>query len=117
CVDESEEILDFIAGAVTERPERPVVVVYEGSVNGFVRKAFHAGAADLIAGVLTPGTGDTARLGQDIAFALEKAIARGPASHPAPAAGTSTALGKMVAVLGPKGGTGKTLTTVNLAVA
>ena len=118
CVDESEEVLEFISGAVTDRPERPVVVVYEGSANGFVRKAFHAGAADLITGVLTPDDGDqSGRLGQDIAFALEKAIARGPASHRTPANATPNAVGEMVAVLGPKGGTGKTLTTVNLAAA
>ena len=117
CVDESEEVLEFITGAVTDRPERPVVVVYEGSVNGFVRKAFHAGAADLITGALTPGADATGRLGEDIAFALEKAIARGPASHRTPVSGTPRAMGEMVAVLGPKGGTGKTLTTVNLAAA
>jgi pilus assembly protein CpaE len=117
CVDESDEVLEFITGAVTERPERPVVVVYEGSANGFVRRAFHAGAADLITGALTPGGDGTGRLGRDIAFALEKAIARGPASHRTPAGGTPRAVGEMVAVLGPKGGTGKTLTTVNLAAA
>jgi pilus assembly protein CpaE len=116
CVDESEEILEFISGAVTERPERPVVVLYDGSTNGFVRKALHAGAADLIAGRLTPDSDQADRLGQDIAFALEKAIARGPASHRTPAS-ASRALGEMVAVLGPKGGTGKTLTTVNVAAA
>src|SRR4029079_16998 len=78
CVDESDEVLEFISGAVTDRPERPVVVVYEGSANGFVRKAFHAGAAELIAGALATDSDQNGRLGQDIAFALEKAIARGP---------------------------------------
>jgi pilus assembly protein CpaE len=117
CTDESEEILEFISGAVAERPERPVVVVYEGSANGFVRKAFHAGAADLITGALRPESNGADRLGQDIAFALEKAIARGPASHRGPVSATPRAVGEMVAVLGPKGGTGKTLTTVNLAAA
>ena len=117
CVDESDEILEFISGAVTDRPERPVVVVYEGSANGFVRKAFHAGAADLINGALTADSHEAGRLGQDIAFALEKAIARGPASHRTPTAAGARAVGEMVTVLGPKGGTGKTLTAVNLGAA
>jgi pilus assembly protein CpaE len=115
CVDESEEILSFISGAVAERPERPVVVVYEGTANGFVRKAFDAGAADLVASA----DGDMApeRLGQDIAFALQKAIARGPAGQPAQAGAAPRKTGEIVSVLGPKGGTGKTLTTCNLAAA
>jgi pilus assembly protein CpaE len=115
CVDESDEILSFISGAVAERPERPIVVVYEGTANGFVRKAFDAGAADLVTS--TDGDASPHRLGQDIAFALQKAIARGPAGHQAPVGAPPRKLGEMVAVLGPKGGTGKTLTTCNLAAA
>src|SRR3954462_12704319 len=116
CADESEEILSFISGAVADRPERPVVVVYEGTANGFVRKAFDAGASDLVTG--TDGAAAPGRLGQDIAFALQKAIARGPAGHHGPDGVTAPRkTGEMVAVLGPKGGTGKTLTTCNLAAA
>jgi pilus assembly protein CpaE len=63
---------------------------------------FHAGADDLITLPQTPA---------QIAFALEKVVARRRGSTGA------TALGPMIAVLGPKGGTGKTLTTCNLAVA
>src|SRR5262249_7955708 len=48
---------------------------------------------------------------EQLSFALEKAIARRRGA----AAGAP--LGPMVSVLGPKGGTGKTLTTCNLAVA
>jgi pilus assembly protein CpaE len=111
CSDESGEILSFISGAVAERPGRPVVVVYQGSANGFVSQALHAGAADLINADMTT----EAALGRDIAFALEKAIARGPAITQAPVAATPAALGRVIAVLGPKGGTGKTLTSCNLA--
>jgi pilus assembly protein CpaE len=115
CADESGEPLAFISGAVGERPARPVVVVYQGSANGFVSQALHAGAADLINAPVDTGAAGNEALGREIAFALEKAIARGPVA-PAPApAPASTAQGKVIAVLGPKGGTGKTLTSCNLA--
>jgi pilus assembly protein CpaE len=116
CADESDETLAFISGAVAHRPECPVVVVYEGSANGFVRKAFDAGAADLVSAEISHGSVANGNLGRDIAFALEKAIARGPAVHqPAPAKRRASSTGEMIAVLGPKGGTGKTLTSCNLA--
>jgi pilus assembly protein CpaE len=116
CTDESDEILSFIAGAVSARPGRPVVVVYQGSANGFVSQAFHAGAADLINAATITGPDAESALGRDIAFALEKAIARGPVLvAAAPTTAPATEQGKVVAVLGPKGGTGKTLTSCNLA--
>jgi pilus assembly protein CpaE len=116
CGGDSPQVLQFINGAVSARPERPIVVVYQGSANGFVREAFDAGAADLVTGELAiDGIGD-AKLGRDIAFALEKAMARhvGQAVQSAPA---GPAVGEMITVLGPKGGTGKTLTSCNLAAA
>jgi pilus assembly protein CpaE len=114
CSDESSEILSFISAAVAERPSRPVVVVYEGAMNGFVGRAFNAGAADLVSAEVTDAPGMNGHLGREIAFALQKAIARGaaPATN-LPALATKP--GKMIAVLGPKGGTGKTLTSCNLA--
>jgi pilus assembly protein CpaE len=116
CADESAETLAFISGAVAHRPDRPVVVVYEGTANGFVRKAFDAGAADLLNGEISHGSAANGHLGRDIAFALEKAIARGPATHqPAAPVSRPSRKGGMIAVLGPKGGTGKTLTSCNLA--
>jgi len=115
CADESDETLAFISGAVANHPERPVIVVYEGSANGFVGKAFDAGAADLLTGEISHGSLANGHLGRDIAFALEKAMARGPVVHQAAPVRKSSRTGEMVAVLGPKGGTGKTLTACNLA--
>jgi pilus assembly protein CpaE len=106
CRGDSPELVQFIHGAVAQRPERPVVVYYDGVPNGFVRRAFDAGAEDLVHGTLVPGNGS----GPQIAFALEKAVARRGG-----VAGTGT--GQMVTVLGPKGGTGKTLVCCNLAAA
>jgi pilus assembly protein CpaE len=104
CAGHSERALLFIDNAIKQQADRPVIVLLEGTANGFVRRAFESGADDLVA---LPATPDEMR------FALEKALAR--------KAGTSgsTAVGNapMVVVLGPKGGTGKTLTCTNLGVA
>lgn len=102
CSDYSEQALRAIAAAGGERPESPVVVLYAGSPNGFMEAAFEAGADDLIT---LPQTSE------HVAFALEKVIARRRGMA------TENATSPMISVLGPKGGTGKTLTACNLAVA
>lgn len=120
CAEESEELLGFIAAARRQQPQRPVVILYEGTANGFVRRAFEVGADDLITGAVSrDGAGGT--VGRDIAFALEKVIAR---RREVPAANgnsnghaSSRNDGTMIPVLSPKGGTGKTLTSCNLAAA
>jgi pilus assembly protein CpaE len=75
----------------------------EGSPNGFLRQAFEAGADDVITLPQPPGA---------ISFTLEKVIAR---SKGGAVPGQATA--PMITILGPKGGTGKTLIATNLAVA
>ena len=102
CGEHSDYALRFIEAVRTQRPEAPVVVLYTGSPNGFMEAAFEAGAEDLI---------PLANARTDLQFTLEKVIARRRG------AGVATALAPMIAVLGPKGGTGKTLTSCNLAVA
>jgi pilus assembly protein CpaE len=89
--------------AVKQRPDRPVIVMSESPPNGFLRQAFEAGADDVIT---LPQTST------NVAFALQKVIARRkgyvtPGKPPA----------SVITILGPKGGTGKTLTATNLAVA
>jgi pilus assembly protein CpaE len=101
CSSSPDQAMRAIEGAVHERPDRPVVVLYAGSPNGFMERAFEAGAEDLITLPQTQG---------QLRFALEKAIARRRGA-------TSAAAAPMITVLGPKGGTGKTLTSSNLAVA
>jgi pilus assembly protein CpaE len=102
CADAHEQALEVVSAAVRQRNDRPVVVLYGGSPNGFFERAFEAGADDLIT---------LPQSAPQLAFALEKALARrrGPAS--------AVRSGTMVTILGPKGGTGKTLTACNLAVA
>jgi pilus assembly protein CpaE len=107
CREGTPELLQFIHGAVAQRPDRPVIVHYGGLAHDFVRRAFDAGAEDLITGTVDTGVA----VGPQISFALEKAVARrgGVAG--------SSGVGELVTVLGPKGGTGKTLVCCNLGVA
>ena len=99
---DSDSGIELVRRSVAEDGERPVVVVCSGSPNGFVARAFAAGADDIVVLPESP---------QKVLFTLEKAVAR--------KAGTRLATGTLaplVCILGPKGGTGKTLTTANLAI-
>jgi pilus assembly protein CpaE len=96
-------VTTMVDHAVKHRPDRPVVIMSEASPNGFLRQAFESGADDVIT---------LPQSSEQVAFTLQKVIARrkglavpGKASAP------------LIAVLGPKGGTGKTLIATNLAVA
>jgi len=100
--EQTDRALSWIASSAERQPERPVIVLHQGNPNGFLERAFEAGADDLITLPQSP---------DQLAFALEKALAR---RRGAAAAARS---GSMISVLGPKGGTGKTLTTCNVGVA
>ncbi len=103
CHGYSDRALFLIDAATKQQPERPVVILSDGPANGFVRRLFEAGADDI---VLLPQTPDQVR------FTLQKAIARKQGS----ALATGVALGPMICILGPKGGSGKTVTATNLTV-
>ena len=103
CSANDEGATHLVDRAVKHRPDRPVVVMSEASPNGFLREAFEAGADDVITLPQSP---------EEVAFTLRKVIARRkgltiPGKPNAP----------LIAILGPKGGTGKTLISANLAVA
>ena len=100
---EDEAAMEMVDRAVKHRPDRPVVVMSQDSPNGFLRQAFEAGADDVIT---------LPQPGWEVAFTLQKVLARrkGAVMPGKPSA-------KVITVLGPKGGTGKTLTATNLAVA
>jgi pilus assembly protein CpaE len=103
CAGYSDRVLFFVEGAVKQHPERPVVVLCEGSPNGFIRRVFEVGADDLVTLPETP---------ERVAFTLRKAVARKQGA----ATASGVAVAPMICVLGPKGGAGKTVTTCNLAV-
>src|SRR5919204_3262741 len=104
CGEYSDRTLFFIDGALKQRAERPIVVLVHGARDGFVRRVFEAGADDVVVLPESP---------ERVVFTFEKAIARRQGA----AVASGVALSPMVCVLGPKGGTGKTLTSCNLAVA
>jgi CheY-like chemotaxis protein len=49
CGEYSELTTDMVDRAVKQRPDRPVVVLAQGSPNGLLRQAFEAGADDVLA--------------------------------------------------------------------
>ncbi|MDQ1674715.1 MAG: pilus assembly protein CpaE [Frankiaceae bacterium] len=99
----SDRALFFIDQAVRQNPERPVVVLADNLTDGYLRRVFEAGAEDAISLSAEP---------EEIGFSLQKVLAR---RQGATTGGGTTA--PLICVLGPKGGTGKTLVSTNLAVA
>jgi pilus assembly protein CpaE len=106
CNGHPDVALAYVAEAVRERPSWPIVVVTTSSATALVREVITAGADDIL--TLT----DTGQAGAETFFALQKAVTRRTGAPT-----DATATGELVCVLGPKGGTGKTLTTANLATA
>jgi pilus assembly protein CpaE len=103
CSSNAEWGLRVIGDLAAVQPGRPILALYSGNPNGFMDPAFRAGADDLIVLPQPP---------EQLAFELQKIIARrrgGPAHD--------RQGGELITVLGPKGGTGKTVTATNLAVA
>ena len=103
CYGHDDGVTAMVDHAVKHRPDRPVVVMSEASPNGFLRQAFEAGADDVIT---------LPQSSEQVAFTLQKVIARRKGL-----AVPGKAAAPLIAVLGPKGGTGKTLIATNLAVA
>jgi pilus assembly protein CpaE len=104
CMEYSERAIKLVDRAAKHRPDRPVVVLAQASPNGALRQAFEDGADDVIG---LPQAAETMR------FTLEKVLARRRGSGAR--AGKVTA--PLIGILGPKGGTGKTVVSTNLAVA
>jgi pilus assembly protein CpaE len=106
CSPDSEEAVALIKHAVGQRPDRPVVVLQMGPAesNGFMHEVFGAGADDIASLPETP---------ERIRHILQKAIARKRGATLA----KGRAPARLICVLGPKGGTGKTVTACNVGVA
>jgi pilus assembly protein CpaE len=100
-----ERAIGVVDAAVRTKPGLAVLVISANSPNGFLRRAFDAGAADV---VLFPQTQEQLR------FAMTKALARGAHTDLVP---RQQQHGDLITIVGPKGGTGKTLTATNVSVA
>ena len=103
CAGYSDRALVLLDSIARHSPDLHVMVLGHGSPNGFLRRAFEAGADDI---VMLPATPDQVR------FEIHKLIARKQGEE----SPTQKDDSRLVCVLGPKGGTGKTLTATNLAV-
>src|SRR5215216_1958291 len=108
CAGHSDEALSFLEDVTRERPDRPVIVLHPGYMNGFVGRVFAAGAEDVVELPEAAGAGAAPaareRVSAEVSLALEKTLAR---RQHITRASTRTR-GRMVTVLGPKGGAGKT---------
>ena len=105
CSGYSERALSLIGSTAREHPELAIVVLSQSSPDGFLSRLFEMGADDVVRLPESP---------ERVRFTLQKVVARRRAT-----ANNSSEGGRssMVCVLGPKGGTGKTVTTSNMAAA
>jgi pilus assembly protein CpaE len=110
--DYTTQVREYVGEAARQHPGRPVVLLSPAAGNGFLRDAFSSGVDDVVA--LPPDSQSLApEFIHELSFALEKAVVRrGRAVGDRRSAG-----GRLICVLGLKGGSGKTLTVVNLGVA
>src|SRR3954454_9388819 len=91
CAGYSERALFLIDSAVKQRPNRPVVVFAFSSPDGFMRRLFEMGADDVLELPQDPAT---------VLFSFQKVVVRRQAGTSIAGAAT----GKIITVLGPKGG-------------
>jgi len=104
CSGYSERALFLMASVAKERPGMPVVVLAQDAPDGFLRRVFEVGADDAVRLPESP---------EQVNFMIQKVLVRKRAGGTLRENGTAP----MICVLGPKGGTGKTVTACNLAVA
>jgi pilus assembly protein CpaE len=104
CDGYSDRALFLVESAVKQDPGRPVIVATHNAPEQFLLRALEVGADDMV---------NLPALDDELRFAILKALAR----HHNGARRGGANLGRMIVVLGPKGGTGKTLTSTNLAIA
>jgi pilus assembly protein CpaE len=104
CTGYSERALFLIASVVKERPGMPIVVLAQDAPDGFLRRVFEVGADDALRLPESP---------EHVNFMIQKVLVRKRAAGTLRENGTAP----MICVLGPKGGTGKTVTASNLSVA
>ena len=116
CTGSADQALVFTEGVSKQFPDRAILLLYSGTVNGLSGRAVEVGAEDVVALPYTagepPAPGERDRVSAEVLEALLKGVARRRRATAAPVATD----GRMVVVLGPKGGAGKTLVSTSLAV-
>jgi pilus assembly protein CpaE len=110
CREGSGAAMELVRLWHTVRSRTPIVVLSHGSDEEFVADAFAAGADDFL--VMHPGPYIPEQVGRDVEFAVRKAVTRNRKSTERGAES-----GSLIAVLGSKGGVGKTVSSTNLGAA
>jgi pilus assembly protein CpaE len=108
--DYTREARDFVAKAHRQHPQRPIILLCPSGTSGSVVEAFSSGVDDIV-GMPTTGVVDNETV-RELAFTVEKAVMRKRGTS----APKAEAVRNVICVLGLKGGSGKTLTSVNLGV-
>jgi Flp pilus assembly CpaE family ATPase len=116
--DYTSEVRDFVASANRQHPSRPIILLCpssgngNGNGNGYLGEAFDNGVDDIVSLPIQSNGPVDPNLTRQLVFALEKAVIRKRGIVEP----KSTAGKHVICVLGLKGGSGKTLTSTNLAV-
>jgi len=113
CGDFNPAVSEFISEASRSHPGRPILLICPAGANGHVSEAMGAGADDILTLPAYNDLDGAQTMSREVGFSLEKALAR---RHGVAVPGAPQKLGRMICVLGLKGGSGKTLTAANLAV-
>jgi Flp pilus assembly CpaE family ATPase len=109
--DYTAAVREFVISAHRQHANRPIVLLCPSGI-GYVGDAFAIGVDDVVALPTDPGVGIDPALARQLMFSLEKAVMRKRGTTEK----KSEAVHNVICVLGLKGGSGKTLTSVNLAV-
>jgi len=112
AADYTAQVREFVATASRQHPLRPIVLMCPPTGNGYLGDAFDNGVDDIVALPIESSVGVDPTLARQLVFALEKALMRKRGTG----APKADAARNVICVLGLKGGSGKTLTSTNLAV-
>jgi pilus assembly protein CpaE len=110
--DYTADARDFVVAAHRQHASRPIVLLCPSGSGGYLGEAFNNGVDDIVGLPTDPTASFDPAVARQLAFSIEKAVMRRRGTSQ-PKAG---AVRNVICVLGLKGGSGKTLTSVNLAV-
>jgi pilus assembly protein CpaE len=113
CAEYNATVGDYIRMATRLHPARPLVLLSARPANGHLSEVISAGAEDVVVIPVDSDTHTVKAASGQVVFAVDKALAR----YRSDSSASARRLASMICVLGLKGGSGKTLTAANTAVA